>query len=62
MGGFDPAVFEPCTTEEYPTPAPRPSNSVLASERLGVLGLGEMPHYRGGLARAVESLIERGVV
>jgi dTDP-4-dehydrorhamnose reductase len=36
---------QPCTTEEFPRPAPRPANSVLASER----GAPELPAWQEGL-------------
>jgi dTDP-4-dehydrorhamnose reductase len=62
FGGFDPTVFEPCTTAEYPTPAQRPENSVLDSERLDDFGLNPMPDYRDGIERAVAGLQERGIV
>ena len=62
FGGFDPNVFEPCTTAEYSTPARRPENSVLASERLDEFGLQRMPDYHGGLERSVAGLLERGIV
>lgn len=39
------ADLRPCTTEEFPRPARRPANSVLASER----GAPELPHWRDGL-------------
>jgi dTDP-4-dehydrorhamnose reductase len=39
------ANVRPCTTEEFPRPARRPANSVLASER----GAPELPHWREGL-------------
>jgi dTDP-4-dehydrorhamnose reductase len=37
----------PCTTEEFPRPAPRPPYSVLDSERPDAIGL---PDWRSGLA------------
>ena len=35
----------PCTTEEFPRPAPRPANSALVSERAGV----KLPSWQEGL-------------
>ncbi len=57
LAGLDPARIEPCTTDEYPTRAARPRNSVLESERIAELGLRPMPHYRSGLARIVAELV-----
>ena len=37
----------PCTTEEFPRPAPRPAYSVLGSERPDPIRL---PDWRDGLA------------
>jgi dTDP-4-dehydrorhamnose reductase len=51
---FARAIFEragldvetrPCTTEEFPRPAPRPANSALVSER----GAPELPRWQDGL-------------
>jgi dTDP-4-dehydrorhamnose reductase len=39
------ADLRPCTTDEFPRPALRPANSVLASER----GAPELPAWRDGL-------------
>lgn len=39
------ADVQPCATEDFPRPARRPANSVLASER----GAPELPHWREGL-------------
>ena len=44
----------PCTTEEFPRPAPRPANSVLENERLKKLGLNIMPPWEKGLEEYIE--------
>ena len=49
------ASIKPCTTEEFPRPAPRPSYSVLdlsATERL----IGPMVHWKTNLADVIERL------
>ena len=47
------------TTSEYPTPARRPANSVLSSERLArTLGV-RIPSWRDGLAEALSALPAR---
>jgi len=47
---------EPITTADYPTPARRPANSVLdcakARTDFGV----ELPHWKDGLKRMLETL------
>jgi dTDP-4-dehydrorhamnose reductase len=40
----------PCTTGEFPRPAPRPANSVLANRLLQVMGLDLMPHWQEAFA------------
>ena len=53
--GFTKAIFAakdlqrgaiPCTTDEYPRPAPRPKNSRLDNLALRSLGLDPMPHWQ----------------
>lgn len=39
-------VVKPCTSMEYPRPAPRPKNSRLDKMRLRLHGLPTMPHWR----------------
>ena len=46
--GFKRGV-EPCGTEAYPRPAPRPHNSRLDNRALRALGVDPMPHWRDEL-------------
>jgi dTDP-4-dehydrorhamnose reductase len=49
--------IEPITTADYPTPAARPANSVLACARIkGALGI-EQPDWRRDLANVVADLL-----
>ena len=60
--GFAKAVFEeldvdlglvsPCTTAEFPRPAPRPAYSVLSDSSWLAAGLTPMPHWRSALTAA----------
>lgn len=45
------AKLEPCTTEQFPRPAKRPSNSVMEHLAIRVNGLEDLPHWRDGLRR-----------
>ncbi|MCK7637692.1 dTDP-4-dehydrorhamnose reductase [Corynebacterium pygosceleis] len=51
--GADPGRVEPCSSAEFPRPAPRPAWSVLDTEAWCALGYGELPEWRSGVARAV---------
>jgi dTDP-4-dehydrorhamnose reductase len=62
LAGIDPDVISPCTTADYPTPARRPINSVLHSERLVAEGLDPMPPYAEGLGALVGDLEANGIV
>lgn len=52
IAGLESSRVHACSTADYPTPAARPVNSVLDSERLSDL----MPGYEASLAAAVKSL------
>lgn len=43
----------PCTTEEYPTPAVRPTNSILANRQLDKEGIDIMHYWKDDVARFV---------
>lgn len=60
IAGLDEERVFPCRTADYPRPAARPANSVLASERLDDLGLEPMPHFDAGLEAAVGRLLTAG--
>jgi len=45
-----PVKVEPCTTAEFPRPAPRPMYSVLENSGLKKLGLNLMPHWKDAFA------------
>ena len=45
----------PCTTEEFPRPAPRPRNSRLEKRMLRLCGLAPMPDWREALAEFMQS-------
>lgn len=52
--GIEQAV-DPCTTEAFPRPAPRPKNSRLEKMMLRLTGLPPMPHWRDALREFVET-------
>ena len=54
--GLDPTLISPCATADYPTPAPRPAYSVLASERLEMIGMPPLPPWRDSLPPLIEQL------
>ena len=62
---FATAIFEasglsvtvnPCATEEFPRPAPRPRNSTLDHVAIRTNGFSELPHWRDALHRFLGEL------
>ncbi|MCL2241995.1 MAG: dTDP-4-dehydrorhamnose reductase [Chitinispirillia bacterium] len=52
--GID-ADIRPCTTEEFPRPAPRPRYSVLENARLKAAGANIMPDWKDGFRKFLQS-------
>ena len=50
--GAAPERVQPCSTADYPLPAPRPAYSVLSNSAWQVSGLPLLPHWRIALAKA----------
>ena len=57
IAGVDTSRVRPCATPDYPTPAVRPANSVLETERFNSSGLTPMPDYHASLMSAVRAHI-----
>lgn len=49
---------EPCTTEEFPRPAPRPRNSAMEHEAIRVNGFEDLREWRDGLKAFLKELEE----
>ncbi len=53
-----PHSIEPCTTQEYPTPAPRPRNSILENQRLKQEGISLMRDWHADVDQYVADFRE----
>lgn len=56
--GYTDVIVQPCTTAEYPRPAPRPANSRLEKAALRAAGLPQMPHWRDALKTFLKDPVE----
>lgn len=56
LAGLDPNRISPCTTAEFPRPAPRPANSQLATERSR--DVTPMPDWTESLPDVVRGILE----
>ena len=50
--GADPGRVTPCTTADFPRPAPRPAYSVLSGAAWAAAGLRPLPQWRSALSEA----------
>ena len=58
LGGIGREIV-PCTTAEFPRPAPRPANSRLEKRMLRWCGLPPMPDWRAALAEFMSERVEK---
>ncbi|MFC5469681.1 sugar nucleotide-binding protein [Cohnella suwonensis] len=51
---MDHVKLSPCSTEQFPRPAPRPAYSVLGNDALMAAGLKPLRHWRDALKHFME--------
>jgi dTDP-4-dehydrorhamnose reductase len=56
QAGLGSLPVAPCGSDEYPTPAARPKNSVLANSRMLILGLSPLPAWQDAVADYLQFL------
>ena len=54
-----PHVMIPCTSEEYPRPAPRPKNSILENKHLKEIGINIMTPWKDDLDQFISNFRDR---
>ena len=54
--------LQPCTTEAFPRPAPRPKNSRLDKMMLRLVGLRPMPHWKEALRQFIATEFKKEVL
>lgn len=60
QGGSYNVQVNPCTTEEFPRPAPRPANSVMEHLSIRTNGFRDLRHWRDGLKAFLHEYLVNG--
>lgn len=57
LAGIDSCRVEPCSSAEFPLPAPRPRLEAIDGLQARLVGMPDQPHWRDALKRYVETLV-----